>query len=636
MGHNKRKKEPCSLHGSFFIKNNKKTSRKSWYILLAWFVFLFHILILGTIVQRKGRNEGNMNQKIKKTRKKSKAPFYALIVLLLIVCAWLFRAEKPAATPGQTEDKKIFENAWIVSAKENTLIFMADGILMQVHADGVTEINNKLADIEIKNGRAIKIGIKEDKIRGRVLAVGEDFIEIDGYGKLPLSEKFAAYQIYGELTQKDYQSILVGYDVQEFIVGNGQVCGAIIQEEVEKEKAKIRVLLRGDNYEGDSHERIAVQSTEAIILEYGEEQRRLEPSTEYIFDTTSIELSSGRIRLSTESGEGMITITSLIRAQGNPSYYGSLEITKQEDRLLVVNELELEKYLYFVVPSEMPASYGLEALKAQAVCARSYAWRHILANSLSAQGAHVDDSSGYQVYNNYPSVELTNQAVDETKGQIMMCGEEIVNAYYFSTSCGYTTDADIWSADFTLPYIKGKRVWKEEIETDFATAIMDWEYPAYDKEFPWYRWYVNFSLDALQNCINIAGLGDAVGTVQGLEVSVRGTNGVAKAITITGSKGSVVIEKEYQIRKFLSPNGIELHRRDGEVITNFALLPSGFFLVREILDEGKVTGYRIDGGGFGHGAGMSQNAAKAMAEEGNTYKDILTFFYQGIEVVLYQ
>ena len=72
----------------------------------------------------------------RKKRKLSKAPFYVSVVLLLIVCAMVFRTEKPAATPEQTkEERKSFENAWIVSAKDNLLIFMADGILMQVQAE---------------------------------------------------------------------------------------------------------------------------------------------------------------------------------------------------------------------------------------------------------------------------------------------------------------------------------------------------------------------------------------------------------------------------------------------------------------------------------------------------------------------
>lgn len=583
------------------------------------------------------RRKKRSNRRYRKNgRQSSRMPLYLAMGVLLFACVWLFRTERPEAVPEQvkqeeqTEQKTIYENAWIVSAKEDTLLFMAEGVLRQARAEGVAELYNTLADVELLSDRVVRIGVKEDTVRGRVLAIGPEFIEIEGYGRLPLSGNFAAYQIYGELAQKDYKSILVGYDAQEFIVGDGQVCGAVIEEEVEA--TLIRVLLRGDSYEGQSHARLTFSSGEAMLLSYGEEQRRVEPGTELVLEPSSPELSGGRVYLTTESGEGQITVTSLTRAQGNPSYYGSLEVTRQEDRLIAVNEVDLEQYLCFVVPSEMPASYGLEALKAQAVCARSYACRHIMANSLSDLGAHVDDSSGYQVYNNYPSAELSNQAVAETKGQIVTSGGEIAETYYFSTSCGYTTDADIWHSGYTLPYIQGRRVWKEEGNTDFVTAIMDWQYPAYDQDFPWYRWYVDFSLAELGECAEAAGLAESIGTVQELEVSRRGRNGVAQAIALTGEKGSAVVEKEYQIRTFLDPGGKALHRKDGEVLNDFGMLPSGFFVVREILKEGVLSGYRIEGGGFGHGAGMSQNAAKAMAEEGMSYLDILTFFYHGVEI----
>ena len=564
-------------------------------------------------------------------RNPAKLPFYLCLLVIAMMAILSLQTEKPSATPTPTTvTETYYENAWVVSIKDGVMTFMADGVLQQAQAAGISEIYDTLADIETRNGRVVRVGLKQDTIRGRVLAIGADFIEIENYGRLPLAESFAVYQIYGELLQKDYKSILVGYDAQEFIVGEGQVCGAVIEKEVEA--ALIRVLLRGDNYEGDSHEKVALRSSEPLLLEYGEEKKRIEPETEVIIVAESKALEKGRIRVSTESGTGMITITSLQRAQGNPSYYGSLEISRQEDRLTVINEVDLEKYLYFVVPSEMPSSYGLEALKAQAVCARSYACRQIQANSLSAQGAHVDDSSNYQVYNNYPAVEICNQAVDETRGQIMKYQGEIIQAYYFSTSSGFTTDADIWHASYSLPYIQGRRVWNAEDQTDFVTAILDWEYPAYDKEFPWYRWYVNFSMEDLQNCVNAAGLEETVGEVNGLEVSSRGKNGVAKTITVMGDKGSAVIETELQIRKFLSPTGLTLHRRDGGVQTDFAMLPSGFFIVREISDGETLEGYRIDGGGFGHGAGMSQNAAKTMAEQGMSYQDILAFFYKDIVI----
>src|SRR5699024_9658334 len=128
------------------------------------------------------------------------------------------------------------------------------------------------------------------------------------------------------------------------------------------------------------------------------------------------------------------------RGYGKPSYCGHLEVTDEEGGLALVNELYVEDYLKRVVPSEMPPSYEKEALKAQAVCARTFAYEQILGNSYSQYGAHVDDSTNFQVYNNAARDSRTDAAVDETYGQILMYEGEPIEALYFSTSCGVTAD----------------------------------------------------------------------------------------------------------------------------------------------------------------------------------------------------
>ena len=80
---------------------------------------------------------------------------------------------------------------------------------------------------------------------------------------------------------------------------------------------------------------------------------------------------------------------------------------------MLVNEIELEEYLKKVIPSEMPSSYEKEALKAQAVCARTYAFMQSRSNTYSAYGAQIDDSTQFQVYNNVDPDERTTQAVQE-------------------------------------------------------------------------------------------------------------------------------------------------------------------------------------------------------------------------------
>lgn len=104
-------------------------------------------------------------------------------------------------------------------------------------------------------------------------------------------------------------------------------------------------------------------------------------------------------------------------------------------------------------------AYAEEALKAQAVCARTYAVWQMQEYAYPEYEAHVDDSVSFQVYNQVESQESTDQAVQETKGQIMLYEGRPVKAYYFATSCGVTTDEAIWEdADPTkTPYIEGRR-----------------------------------------------------------------------------------------------------------------------------------------------------------------------------------
>ena len=101
-------------------------------------------------------------------------------------------------------------------------------------------------------------------------------------------------------------------------------------------------------------------------------------------------------------------------------YPGELDYYEEPQGWVIVNEVPLEEYLRFVVPSEMPASYALEALKAQAVCARTYAVWQMQEYAYPEYEAHVDDSTSYQVYHKIDSQNSTDQAVEETAGQILL------------------------------------------------------------------------------------------------------------------------------------------------------------------------------------------------------------------------
>ena len=103
--------------------------------------------------------------------------------------------------------------------------------------------------------------------------------------------------------------------------------------------------------------------------------------------------------------------------------------------------------------------------------------------------------------------------------------------------------------------------------------------------------------------------------------------GVAKELEITGSEGVKTVNGQGQIRSILGNTSLTIRRKDGTTINGFDTLPSAFIAV-----EKSGSAFRIYGGGYGHGAGMSQNGAQGMAKGGSDYEDILKFFYSGTEL----
>lgn len=260
-------------------------------------------------------------------------------------------------------------------------------------------------------------------------------------------------------------------------------------------------------------------------------------------------------------------------------YPGSFVIYKSEEGLLVVNELDLEMYLRYVVPSEMPSSYEKEALKAQAVCARTYACARIREKTWENYHADVDDSVESQVYHNMEAQPETDAAVAETEGKIITCGGEPIQAYFFSTSCGKTSTDEVWNTAETAEYLKSVTVGgeKQEPETEeaFASFITKRDSTSLEVEDGWYRWQVTIPADVLSE----RAADQKIGEITGIEVRRRSEGGAAETVLIEGEKGSMEIEGEYQIRKFLSAKGWPIQKNDGTVSCEMELLPSACFIV---------------------------------------------------------
>lgn len=375
----------------------------------------------------------------------------------------------------------------------------------------------------------------------------------------------------------------------------------------------IRVLIMTNGYANIVHPSVEMSSASGFCITFGDQTQEAGPEQPLTFAPDDPRFQSGQIRVSAKDG-GEIALNSIQRGCGTPSYAGVIELRTTAEGIAVINELPVETYLCRVVPSEMPCTYELEALKAQAVCARSYAYQQMQSFAYPEYEAHVNDSTDYQVYGNSLPQEATNQAVAETGGQVVRYQDRLVTTYYYSTSCGKTAGVEAWG---TAPNAENQYLQSVEVKDEQGD---------YEAGLPWYRWEAKIPAGTLSALIS-QNTGTNVGTLQSVEVTKSGAGGVALQICATGDAGSVTVDTENKIRRALGGSGYEIVNQAGTAVASTALLPSAFFTIRK---EGDV--FIVSGGGFGHGIGMSQNGANEMAKKGKNYIDILTMFFREVSV----
>ncbi len=602
-----------------------------------------------------------------------------------------------------TETEAELKNAWIVETdREGLTCFWNDSEIRITVWNGGSDSaaarmsallkeydgsRDQVADLRFADGYLSAIGCKEEKISGRLLSLRDGGVQIEGQGFYPFSPDAKIYRLYGRMQILEPADLRIGYSFTDFIVEDGEIAAALVPREEKMEK--IRVLIKNTGYRSALHDSVTLQPDCICSVLTGEGENGDEiqlPAGETLTVTADSPLfgSGDRIRIEPGIQTGHISLTNVERAQGIPSYRGSLELVKSEDKIAVINEVLLEEYLYAVVPSEMPASYPLEALKSQAVCARTYAYSKMCRAGLPSYGAHVDDSAGFQVYNNIEENAETTRAVKETKGEVLYYQNELAQTYYYSTSCGYGTDVEIWgNADAeSCPYLMAQAINSGNMdltiragqsdgalavmapmsdqariltdETAFAGFLLEEQLSFYEREEPWYRWI--YSVDRLDEEAFSAAIAERyaadpdgvltrqadgtymaseppkLGKILEIAVTDRGPGGVANGLEIRGEGGTVRIETEHNIRYVLCDGRTPVIRQDGSRADASSMLPSAFFTISTFKESGIVVGYSLSGGGFGHGVGLSQNGAKNMALSGCTSGEILAFFYKGCDL----
>lgn len=442
----------------------------------------------------------------------------------------------------------------------------------------------------------------------KILRISQTFVEFEHHGFLPISENVEVFQHWeGELHSLPLAAVKVGFE---------EVVASMSQEEVIRFDVydplyirTMRIAISTDQFAALEHKELMLSPTSRLYVEEKGTGRGFQVDAG---EEAVIFVEDGRLHASDGRGsiwefdqrlhiwsdpEGLIQINSFKRGTGTrffPRYRGRFELTVVDgNRFLVINEVNLEDYLYQVVPSEMPISWPLEALKAQAVAARTYAVAQAIYSRQGHLGFHVADSTNSQVYNNQPEAASTTRAIAETAGQILAQPDGTIHStYFYSTSPGtILTDLNTWKDTSGL---------------------------ALEGNSPWFRWKCTFTRAELSS---LFGLGE----ISSLQVEERDELGRVIALIVSGTGGEESIEGELNIRRALQPSTLG---RVNDSLGPQTLLPSTLFFIEHTGDAGgRLESVTIYGGGSGHNLGMSQWGAKGMAEAGCDYLSILGKYY---------
>lgn len=556
-------------------------------------------------------------------------------------------------------DPVVFREAYLEEADESGIQFFYRGCGLY-HPCAQKQGAEQIVTLAFQGEELVSYEEDGEIISGKTLQVTEQAVTLEEQGTIPFGEVCEGYYQKEEVRSSNMDEIPIGYAFTDYLIKDGKICAFLILPKEQMEY--IRVAIQQSDYRGLYHKEIILQSSEELTLSYLENgEKKEEPlpaGKKLVLSQDTDYLKEGMLKVVNPTNSGKTDLLSVHRNQGVPSYRGNFEIHKTEDGLLLINELLLEEYLYAVVPSEMPSTYPAESLKAQAVCARTYSYGYLEHAGLPALGAHVDDSVNYQVYNNIMEKKSSTDAVRQTGGELLLQDGKPITAYYYSTSCGYGTDDRIWKeeGESAAPYLRSVHIAREDSQKnleqktnedtdnklndliqeetlrDYLTAVHEEDY---EKEEPWYRWSYtvkDIDIDLLKKKLQERGISFTdFKKVKDMEITRRAAGGSAGALVITTDQGEIPVEEEYEIRYVLNQGGGVI-RQDGSAYELSTILPSAYFVID--LQKGKkgITGFTLSGGGFGHGVGMSQNAAKAMAQSGKTYEEILAMFYRNCQL----
>jgi stage II sporulation protein D len=294
----------------------------------------------------------------------------------------------------------------------------------------------------------------------------------------------------------------------------------------------------------------------------------------------------------------------------NERYRGMFEILAHGVNLRLINIVHMDDYLKGVVPPEM-GSVGeseLEAIKAQAVAARTYSMSHL--SQYPDENFDMKSDVSDQIYHGVEVEQpIISEAIDATRGYVIKHGGRLINAYYHSTCGGYTDDIDeVWDKP-SAPYLR---------------AVNDSGYCSWSKYYDWRESYSGKQLKLMMEQYLSSERGREIRIDDVTDIYIRSTTagGRVAELVVETTKGNHSFGKDRIRWVFRRSSNPEL------------ILQSARFTI-ETKHDGNGNLVRADflGSGYGHGVGMCQCGAIGMARSGKKFDDILTFYYRNVEVV---
>jgi stage II sporulation protein D len=265
-------------------------------------------------------------------------------------------------------------------------------------------------------------------------------------------------------------------------------------------------------------------------------------------------------------------------------YSGDIAVLKSKAGMYLINELPIEEYVKNVVATEVSSSWDMEALKVQAVISRTYA----LYQKTMAGNSNFDLTSSvlHQAYKGSTVDARIAYAVMNTEGEVLYYDGKLIEALYHSTSGGKTEEAsEVFAKSY--PYLK-------PVESNCEIS-------------PYWMWERKIPVDEIEKALSLTGVTE-------IKITSYTTTKRVKTVDVIHSNGAMKV-KATDLRKLLG----------------WSRLPSTNFEVSR--DNGNFV---FEGKGYGHGVGLCQWSALQMAREGKNYKEILSYFYPGTVIMLYE